>query len=399
MRRETAPRRLRIALLTHSVNPRGGVVHSLELAQALHAAGHDVTLMAPAEAGQTLFRTVPFRVQRVPVEAANSGVADMVRTRIAAYVLHLERVLAREFFDIFHAQDSISGNALAELVDAGRIDSFIRTVHHLDHFNDAQLATWQTRAWRSAAQVLCVSQTWCEQMRREHGVQAELVSNGVDTQRFVAQSDASDRALAERLGLANKTGPVFLAVGGIEERKNTQRILQAFIEVQESKPGARLLIAGGASLLDHSRYGSDFHALLRDSGLPTSAVQFTGVMADEDMPALFRLADVLMLPSLREGFGLVVLEALASGTPVVVSHIAPFTEYLSDALCHWADPLDAQSIASAMRTASAATRGPALRAEAQPLLDAFSWQASARRHLDLYEQSLVQRARLQPELN
>jgi glycosyltransferase-like protein len=399
MRRDAAPRPLRIALLTHSVNPRGGVVHSLELAQALHAAGHEVTLMAPAEAGQTLFRALPCRVQLVPVEAASKGVVDMVRTRIAAYVQHLERVLAREAFDIFHAQDSISGNALAELVDAGRIERFIRTVHHLDDFKDAQLAAWQTRAWRSAAQVLCVSQTWCATMRREHGVQAELVSNGVDAQRFVAQADASDRHLAERLELVKKTGPVFLAVGGIEERKNTQRILQAFIALRADTPGARLLIAGGASLLDHSRYGRDFHALLRESGLPASAMQLTGVVDDKDMPALFRLADVLMLPSLREGFGLVVLEALASGTPVVVSRIAPFTEYLDDALCHWADPLDVPSITAAMRTASSSTSGPALRAQAQPLLDAFSWQASARRHLDLYEHSLAQQAGLHPVPN
>lgn len=394
MRRDATPRPLRIALLTHSVNPRGGVVHSLELARALHAAGHEVTLMAPAEAGQTLFRTVPFRVQLLPVEAASNGVVDMVRTRIAAYVQHLERVLARESFDIFHAQDSISGNALAELVDAGRIDSFIRTVHHLDHFNDAQLAAWQTRAWRSAAQVLCVSQTWCATMRREHGVHAELVSNGVDTQRFVALADASDRPLAERLGLVKKTGPVFLAVGGIEARKNTQRILEAFIAYRAGQPGARLLIAGGASLLDHSRYGREFHTLLRDSGLPASAVQLAGVIDDKDMPALFRLADVLMLPSLREGFGLVVLEALASGTPVVVSRIAPFTEYLDDSLCHWADPFDVQSIARAMRIASSATHGPMLRAQAQPLLNVFSWQASATRHLEIYQHSLARGAGL-----
>ena len=48
------------------------------------------------------------------------------------------------------------------------------------------------------------------------------------------------------------------------------------------------------------------------------------------MPALYRLADALVFASLHEGFGLAVLEAMASGTPVVVSHIAPFTEYLGE---------------------------------------------------------------------
>ena len=54
------------------------------------------------------------------------------------------------------------------------------------------------------------------------------------------------------------------------------------------------------------------------------------------MPALYRCADVLVLPSLNEGFGLVVLEAMASGTPVVISRIAPFTEYLREGDVSWA---------------------------------------------------------------
>ncbi|MDR5671287.1 MSMEG_0565 family glycosyltransferase, partial [Burkholderia cenocepacia] len=53
---------LRIALLTHSVNPRGGVVHALELARALHEAGNDVTVFAPAAPGDAMFRDVPCRV-------------------------------------------------------------------------------------------------------------------------------------------------------------------------------------------------------------------------------------------------------------------------------------------------------------------------------------------------
>ena len=58
---------MKIALLTHSVNPRGGVVHTLELARALHDAGHHVTVFAPALPGQRLFRAVSHPVDLVPV--------------------------------------------------------------------------------------------------------------------------------------------------------------------------------------------------------------------------------------------------------------------------------------------------------------------------------------------
>jgi glycosyltransferase-like protein len=381
---------LRIALLTHSVNPRGGVVHTLELANALHNAGHIVTVMAPAEAGQTLFRDIPCEVQLIPVSAAPKDTVAMVASRIDAYVSHLTTTLQYQYFDILHAQDSISGNALATLKERGLIASFARTLHHLDSFANVQLAAWQTRAWREAQTVLCVSKLWCEHMRSQHGVDAQLVHNGVDAERYSTRADACDARVTSELSIS-ANGPVFLAIGGIEERKNTLRILQAFIQFHAHMPAARLVIAGGASLLDHNSYSRDFHALLRDSGLSCGAgqaVHITGTLADADMPALFRAADVLLMPSLREGFGLVVLEALASGTPVVVSQIAPFTEYLDGALCHWADPLDAGSIANAMRVAASATRGAALRELAAPLIEAFSWQRSAERHVALYHEHL-----------
>ncbi len=67
----------------------------------------------------------------------------------------------------------------------------------------------------------------------------------------------------------------------------------------------------------------------------------TGPLPQALMPALYRAADALVFPSVKEGFGLVVLEAMASGVPVVTSRIAPFTEYLGDDDAAWCDPHDA----------------------------------------------------------
>lgn len=126
--------------------------------------------------------------------------------------------------------------------------------------------------------------------------------------------------------------PVYLAVGGVEERKNTVAILEAFLQVRRTSPSARLVVAGGASLVDHSPYASRFLVLAEEAGVapgPDSLVKVLGRVADEDMPRLYRCADTLVFPSLREGFGLAVLEAMACGTPAVVSRIPPFTEYLT----------------------------------------------------------------------
>jgi glycosyltransferase-like protein len=371
---------MKIALLTHSVNPRGGVVHTLELARALHDAGHAVTVFAPAAPGQRLFRPVPFAVELVPVPPAPKDMVAMVAGRIEATVRHIAALPGRDHFDVWHAQDSISGNALADLSEAALIDGFVRTVHHLDHFDEPPLMRWQQRAFAAARQVLCVSPLWCRTLAAEHGITAALVNNGVDLQRYRPQPQPGDAAVAAQHGL-RPGAPLWLAVGGVEERKNTLRLFQAFVQHRRTYPQAQLVIVGGASLLNHDAYQAAFSAAVAGSDA-ASAVRLTGPVPDAEMPALFRQADGLLMPSLREGFGLAVLEALASATPVVVSRQAPFTEYLgeADAGVHWADPLDSASIAAAMQRAlqQRFTQVPAV-------CHRYSWPASAARHLALYE--------------
>jgi glycosyltransferase-like protein len=380
------PERLHIGLLTHSVNPRGGVVHTLELADALHGRGHRVTVFAPALAGQTMFRTTRCELELVPVPERAASVVDMVATRRAAFVRHLSRTLATRGFDVLHAQDAIGGNALADLVETGEIAGFVRTVHHLDHFDDLRLAAWQERAFTRASQVLCVSRTWCEHLEARFRVPARLVHNGVDLQRFGREPQPGDAEVARRHGL-RPGGPLVLAVGGVEERKNTLRMLEAFLALRSARPGAQLVIAGGASLLDHDDYGRRFAALLAASGAADD-VRVIGTVPDADMPALMRAADVLAMASLREGFGLVVLEALASGTPAVVSRRAPFTEYLpvdeGAGHCCWAEPEAVDSIARAIARACDPEHARALARATPAVCERFSWQASAASHEAIY---------------
>jgi glycosyltransferase-like protein len=384
----SAARRLRIALLTHSTNPRGGVVHAIEVGDALHALGQDVTVLAPDPSGKGLFRRPRCHFIGVPARPRPSSLVELVRQTIDDYVAWFERS-GTPRFDVYHAQDPISANALAILQQRGRVPGFVRTVHHLDDFQDTRLAAWQTAGFRRATQVMCVSRLWRDTLMREHGIEAALVSNGVDTIRFSGCPDARDVLLRDRLGLGD--GPVFLAVGGVEPRKNTLAILQAFIRVRGTLPHARLVIAGGASLLDHSAYGSEFAATAAAAGLaqgPGQPLQVLGRVDDSDMPALFRIADALVFPSLREGFGLVILEAMACGTPVVVSRISPFTDYLPEAACAWADPENPASIAHAMLGTCDKQVAAKLQASGANLCSQYSWHRSAVRHLDLYRSHL-----------
>jgi len=376
-------RPLRIALYTHSTNPRGGVVHTLELGNALASLGHEVTIHAPDPAGRGFFRETAARHVSIKAAPAPASLRDMVAQRIEEIAAHIRR--DSRSYDIYHAQDSINANALANCVESGDISAFVRTVHHVDAYADPQLLEWQLRGIGNARACFCVSKVWQDFLRREHGCRADVVPNGVSLERYSAEPCVRDAALRAALRLV--TGPVYLAVGGVESRKNTINILRGFEHVLAEYPDAQLVIAGGASLLDHSAYQRAFDAELAKSGVADRVIR-TGPVADADMPALYRIADALVFPSVKEGFGLVVLEALASETPVVVSRIAPFTEYLDDADCSFADPFDAISIGAAMIGAlSEGARKAAARARLG-IAARMSWDVSAARHLSLYEAAI-----------
>lgn len=373
---------LRIAILTHSTNPRGGVVHALELADALVGLGHDVAVHAPDPKHSGFFR--PTRCRTVSVVAQpvskSTSVADMVELRVSEYVAHFAKPKNRRF-DIFHAHDGISGNALATLVERRLIPEFARTVHHIDDFQDARLVALQDRSIALASKHFVVSDLWKARLAQDFGVGSTVVGNGVDLRRYSPVMDGREAALRERLGL--KDGPVFLAIGGIEERKNTIRIVEAFKQVACIDPRVQLVIAGGASILDHHDYRRTVNEARVNSRLRPDSIIETGAVAHEDMPALYRLADALVFPSLREGFGLVVLEAMASEVPVITSNMPPFSEYLSDEVL-WCNPLNVASIADAMLLALVAPVSERLVERGRTTVRRFSWDRTAELHLETY---------------
>ena len=373
---------LRIAILTHSTNPRGGVVHALALGEALTALGHEAVVHAPAFPGQRFFRAPDCETVLAPASACGAGLATLVQTRIGDYVAHFEDAAHRRF-DMYHAHDGISGNALATLKERGMIPGFARTIHHIDAFDDPRIEAWQTRSIMAADRHFVVSRLWQAALRRDFGIDAAIVGNGVDRRVFTPRRDGREVALRQRLGLGD--GPVLLAVGGVEARKNTLRMLQAFRQLRAIRPDAQFLVVGGASLLDHSGYQAAFEAELGADPDTARSVMLAGPQAQADMPALYRLADALVFASVKEGFGLVALEALACGTPVVISHIAPFTEHFCDGDVVWCDPHEPGSIANAMAAVLMPELRRALERRREATIAPHRWESCAAAHLPVYE--------------
>lgn len=366
-----------IGILTHSTNPRGGVVHAMALAETLCAEGYNATLIAPDETGAGFFRTPRCPVWCIPARGAQSLPA-LVTQRVG----EIRQALRSHSFDVLHAQDPISANALADLVQEGRITGFARTVHHLDSFDHPELAARQERGFMAATELLSVSSLWKNILQDRHGRTAPVVGNGVDPAKFSPHPDKQDSALRARYHLpADKR--LILSVGGIEHRKNTLLLLEMFLALCQEQPDIHLVVAGGASLLDHSACRTAFDARLRASGL-ADHVSVTGPVADEDMPAFYRQAAVLAYPSAVEGFGLCPLEALACGTPVIVPNAPPFTEHLSGSDVLWCNPDQPHSLLQALREALSPESRTHFLAAGPITARRFDWRSVARRHLPAY---------------
>jgi glycosyltransferase-like protein len=373
-----------LALITYSTKPRGGVVHTLALAEALHDLGVPVQVVALGDPGSGFFRPVRVPVTLVPGPVGAATLEQKVAGSIDCLEAGLAELVRRQPDVVLHAQDCISARAAARVRDSGTGVPVVRTVHHVDDFATRALMDCQRQAILEPDVVLAVSAVWREVLHRDHGVQAGIVPNGVDVARFAGASP--DRAAELRAWVAPAGRPLLLAVGGLEPRKGSTHLVRALARV----PGRPVLaVLGGHSFQDHRAYREAVLADLPALGLElgTDVVEL-GTVPEQDVAAWYAAADALAFPSVTEGFGLAVLEAMSAGVPVVTSDLPVFREYLVDGR----DALlvevgDVDGLASALWAAlgDAALRRRLVDA-GRSLAGCWTWERSARRHLEVYAQ-------------
>jgi len=353
---------MRVALLTYSTKPRGGVVHTLNLAEALAARGAAVTVWSLARAGDRgFFRAVDPAVTVKLVEFTDMA-GDTVTDRIVRSISVLREAFCAGDFDIVHAQDCISANAVGRCV---------RTIHHLDQFTTPVLAQCHERAIVEPYARICVSEAVAAEVRAGWGFSPEVIPNGVQSQRFI---DAADDKPALRRW-RERLGRYVLAVGGIEPRKGTIDLVDAMARLQQRDPALSLVIAGGETLFDYRDYRAAFER--RCSELGVSPV-ILGTVDDADLPSLVAGCQAFAFPSTKEGFGLAAMEALAAGRPVVARDLPVLREVFGGTVAY-AD--SAAVFAAELRAAIDAPPDPA---PGVALATSMTWDAAAAAHLDLY---------------
>jgi len=375
---------LSIGIFTYSTKPRGSVVHAACLAEALQRKGAQVTLYALSKAGDAFFRPLSCQLRLFPAAPAPTDVDALIRQRIAEFRAGLDTLRPRH--DICHAEDCLAANALDAAKSELRGAAVVRTVHHVEHFESPYLMDCQQRSVSCADLVLSVSQVTSREVRAAFGRDAPVISNGVDLQRFTACPASDQQRMREQLAV-ERGDTVILSVGGIESRKNSLAALRAVALAFTRQPRLRWVIAGGASIWEHEAYRSEFARQLAQLPAELQArITILGTVAEADLTALYRMSDVLLCPSLQEGFGLCVLEALASRCAVIVPRGAPFDEYLDPCCATFVDPGSATQIAASLvRLLSDPSERHRSAREGYQRVQLYSWDLVAERHLARYE--------------
>ncbi len=233
--------------------------------------------------------------------------------------------------------------------------------------------------------IVTVSEFSRSDIARKVGVPLEkirVIPNGL---REPAREDPDmRRELTERFGLQEG---YLLNVGGIHERKNMAVLLRAFALLREGQGyRGRLVITGSVSGAPYQeRMKRICDALIAELGIG-DAVVFTGFISEEELDHLLRGADVFVYPSLYEGFGIPILEAMKVGTPVVTSNCTAMPEVAGEAAL-LVDPTDAAALAEAV---GRLLRDEALRGRLVELgrrrAEGYSWERTVSEYYSIYHQ-------------
>ncbi len=312
--------------------------------------------------------------------------------RFAVYPRWIARNRSR--FDIFHIVD----HSYSHLIHHLPADRCVVTCHDLDTFKcllqpDHEPRSWAFRAmarrilagFRQAARVNCVSSATRDDIVR-HGLipsdRLEVVPNGVHPIFTAVADPQADTEICRILGPRSIDSIEILHVGSTQPRKRIDLLLRMFAAVRANLPNARLIRVGGG-LTTQNR------ALAEQLGV-SDAITILPFLERRILAAAYRRADVLVLPSDAEGFGLPIIEALACGVPVIASDLPVLREVGGDAIRYCAvGDVDAWSTAM-VEVIRERDAGGHLerRARATAHASRFSWSANAERAAHTYRELL-----------
>jgi glycosyltransferase involved in cell wall biosynthesis len=275
-----------------------------------------------------------------------------------------------------------------------RARRLVLTVHDLAFRLSPRTAPMATRRWLShldhalhrASRIIVVSENTRRDLLELYPVQPDRVSVvplGVDGEVYTPAPEGSVDAVRRRYGIQ---GPYVVCLAGIEPRKNLPALIRAYASLPgDVRPG--LVLAG--PIAPWNPEGWDLLRPVLDEQPPAirERIVLTGYVHDEQKVPLLTGAEALVFPSLYEGFGLPVIEAMACGAPVLTSNVSALPETAGGAAL-LVDPHDVDSIAQGIeRLLTDQALREKLRAAGRARASTFSWTETARRTAEILHQA------------
>ncbi len=376
---------MRVLMLNNEFPPLGGGtgVVNYHLLREMSACDYLYVDLVTSSRTRRTYETEQFapRITIYKVPVGNKNIHHSSNRELLAYacrgLLLCRRLLQRHRYDLSFA---FAG------VPAGAISYALKLVARLPYVVSLQgpdvpgfearynylypvLKPLLRRIWSRATVVTAISK---EQQRLAHqtmpDLEIQMIPNGVDTSTF-------------RPVNGPRQGPEvnIVCVGRLIERKGQHHLLRAFanLHAQYNFPITLTLVGTGDA-------EASLHRLANDLGV-ADAVTFTGFVPRDDMPVLYRRADIFVLPSQNEGMSIALLEAMASGLPVVVTDTGGTAELVQDAVngyvVPWTDvPALTRALAMMIHDKEGRFR---MGCNSRQMVKPFSWSVVAREYLEL----------------
>ncbi|HEY8446128.1 MAG TPA: glycosyltransferase family 1 protein [Thermomicrobiales bacterium] len=384
----SSTRRLRVGLVAYGIDrPFSGIGrYAIQLSDALQRCQHDMEFVLLSPIGQS---SAPFNRQLLnrPLKSARKlplmMTAGPLEVGLQARALRLDVVHDLAGGSFFYLPRQI-----APFVRVVTIHDAIPYVYPETHARLTNLLFHQyiPRTLRFVDRIITDSECSkrdIERFFRTGDGMVTTIACGVD-QRFRPQPQ--DR-IDEVLGRYGVEPPYLLIVGALQARKNVETALEAFARLKATGMPHRLVVVGKQVWKTEGIFRR-----LTDLGLE-HVTQFTGYVDDEDLPAIYAGAACFLFPSLYEGFGLPPLEAMACGTPVVVSNASSLPEVVGDAGL-LVPPRDVDGFADAIRRViEEPALAMCLRARGLERARMFTWERAAAAHAAIYRQAAAELGR------
>jgi glycosyltransferase involved in cell wall biosynthesis len=344
--------------------PGGTAVAALEVARELSASAADIELVGVSGAHSNT--PSPPWTPPIPTHQLRHHGAALYASWLFLSRPPVERATGR--VDVVHATTIIPCPSTAPLVVTVHDLAFLHEPEHFTRWGRLLFRRSLAVIRERANVVLCSSQATMDDCAH-HGLDEDrlrLVPLGVRLPTAPPSQHDIDRVVAAH-SLAER---YVLFVGTVEPRKNLRRLAEAVAIIRRTRPDVVLAVAGADGWGD-------------GAPVPSEAVRFLGFVSEPDLGPLFAGASAVCYPSIREGFGLPVLEAMAYGAPVVTSR-GTATEEAAGGAAVLVDPYDVEDIARGIDEALHPSRGDQLRSAGHLRAAAMGWDRTAEATAQVY---------------